>query len=280
MPAGSPHRVFRCRCVLLYWTGDYPAQAAVSGTHSKLCHWCRCKSTYSPETNRRCWDGYRRYTGAYAARNHTRFFFIILSQTGHDLSLADDNHPFRRDAAHFGTIEEGPAPSNRTHREYMDDARRQMLHRGLKKDQPYKTTGVKEQSPLHVLPMFDVVWDVTMCLMHAVPRIWKGHIFPMMRGKRYPAQPKPRKKFTALENAALMGQHAAAKAALKTWKLDKVFKCRNFYVSIESFVNNFDCCLFCVDAFVVLSTRVDVYVFYVDIVLRRRASSSTIAQCS
>ena len=55
MPKGAAGRKFLCRVVLLYWTGDYPAQALVSGTHSKMCHWCTMKSVHAPEINRRCW---------------------------------------------------------------------------------------------------------------------------------------------------------------------------------------------------------------------------------
>ena len=53
---GDPDRVFRCRVMLLYFTGDYPAIAAVSGTHSKTCHWCEHKSSAAPEVNRRRFD--------------------------------------------------------------------------------------------------------------------------------------------------------------------------------------------------------------------------------
>jgi hypothetical protein len=60
-PEGAPGRKFRCHVMLLFWTGDYPAQALVSGTHSKTCHWCTLKSTHAPEVSRRCWGDYRCY---------------------------------------------------------------------------------------------------------------------------------------------------------------------------------------------------------------------------
>jgi hypothetical protein len=88
----SPGRVFRCRVCLLFWTGDYPAQAAVSGTHSKTCHWCNKKSETSPETSRRVWAGYREYL-----------------PFGHEM----------RDAsAFYGPEENGNPPTPRTHDEF------------------------------------------------------------------------------------------------------------------------------------------------------------------
>ena len=53
IPKGQPGHLFRCKCILLYFTGDYPALAKASGTHDKCCHWCEYKSEPSPETNRR-----------------------------------------------------------------------------------------------------------------------------------------------------------------------------------------------------------------------------------
>ena len=58
---GLPRKHFRCHCCLLFWTGDYPAQAKVSGMHDKCCHWCEVKSAPAPEINRRVWTGQRRY---------------------------------------------------------------------------------------------------------------------------------------------------------------------------------------------------------------------------
>jgi hypothetical protein len=69
---GQPSRIFTARCMLLYWTGDYPAQAAVSGTHSKTCHWCTKKSSPAPEINRRCWGGFRAYL-----RKSTMFAILV-----------------------------------------------------------------------------------------------------------------------------------------------------------------------------------------------------------
>lgn len=196
MAVGRPGRYFSCRAVLLYWTGDYPAQAAVSGTHSKQCHWCSVKSVNSPEITRRCWDRYRRYLGP--------------------------QHSFRMDVDRFGSVETDEPPPTRTHAQYVDDAYAQQRYRGFAKYQPYKTTGVKEVSPLHFLPLFDIVWDVMPDMMHIVPDLFKGHIVPMLRGQRDPAKVRARKTWTAERNEALLRQHAKAKEHLKTWTLSEV----------------------------------------------------------
>ena len=61
IPRGLPNRMFKCKVILLFWTGDYPALALVSGTHSKVCHWCTLKSINIPEASRRMWYGHRQY---------------------------------------------------------------------------------------------------------------------------------------------------------------------------------------------------------------------------
>jgi hypothetical protein len=129
MPVGRRSKRFRCRCCLLFWTGDYPAQAAISGTHSKTCHWCVHKSVAAPEATRRMWSGYRKYTPA------------------------DD--PVRAASARYGPVEADPPPAPRTHESFVEqglaneahnaklrrlgkDARQ---HKVYKKDLPYKKTG-------------------------------------------------------------------------------------------------------------------------------------------
>ena len=62
-----------------------------------------------------------------------------------------------------------------------------------------------------------------MLLINTGAREWKGHIFPMIKGKRAPARPKPRAKWSNAENAKLMKDHEAAKVHLRQWELSKVF---------------------------------------------------------
>lgn len=126
-PVGTPGRRFRCKCVLLYWTGDYPAQATISGTHSKCCHWCRHKSSPAPEISRRFWGDYRRYLPG-----------------GHALRLA---------SARYGPEEPRNPPDIRTHDGFVQDAKANLAHviklrnpnarknKVYKKDLPYKSTG-------------------------------------------------------------------------------------------------------------------------------------------
>ena len=127
VPMGYQGRLFRCRSILLYWTGDYPAQAAVSGTHSKTCHWCKLKSKAAPEISRRVWGDYRTYLPA--------------------------GHPLRQASAQFGPVENRPPMEARTHEEYIRDGKANERHSVLlqdpearkkkiyKKDYPYKKTG-------------------------------------------------------------------------------------------------------------------------------------------
>ena len=207
---GQPHRKFRCRCMLLYWTGDYPALALASGTHSKTCHWCQKKSSAAPECSRRVWDSYRQYLPA--------------------------DHVFRNVSAFYGPAEHEPMPQPRTHGEYVaggkenekhvmklrsPDAR---AHGVFHKDCPYKTTGIKELSPLAELPMFDLTWDILMCIMHILPGIWKRHLFSLLDGERHPAPVKERKKNSMEENAALCEAYKACKQSVQEWQLDKATK--------------------------------------------------------
>ena len=189
---GASGRRFLCKAVLLFWTGDYPAQAKVSGTHDKTCHWCTMKSSHAPEISRRCWDGFRRYL--------------------------PDNHPYRR-LDRFGAPELRTAPPARTHAGFVADAKANEAWQGAKKDCPYKTTGVKELSPLCYLPLFCLIWDILPDLMHIIAGIWKRHIMEILKGKRAPAAVKPRKKYSDAENRRLQDDHKAVIDLLKSWKL-------------------------------------------------------------
>jgi len=63
-PALQGHR-FHCKVCQLLWTGDFPAQCKVTGSHTKTCHWCHFKSDkFCPEINRRVWGGFRSYLPA------------------------------------------------------------------------------------------------------------------------------------------------------------------------------------------------------------------------
>lgn len=128
VPRGYPGHRFTCRSILLYWTGDYPAQAAVSGTHSKTCHWCKLKSAPAPEITRRVWGDYR--------------------------TFLPEDHRLRGPSAQFGPAETRPPQPSRTHEEFVQQGKANERHHALlqdpdarkngiyKKDYPYKTTGM------------------------------------------------------------------------------------------------------------------------------------------
>jgi hypothetical protein len=170
-----------------------------TGTHDKTCHWCNYKSSPSPETNRRTWGDFRRWL--------------------------DEDHAFRQSGRH-GDEETRDAPALRTHDQFVDDAHRQMSYTGFKKYAPYRTSGVKELSPLHLLPMFDMVWDVLPDCMHTLAGWVQSHIFPLMKtgdhGRR-PAKPKERKSWTTAENKALLAAHKEVIKQIQSWEIGKVF---------------------------------------------------------
>ena len=209
MPGRPQHR-FMCRTLLLYWTGDYPAVSAVSGTHSKTCHWCRKKSSAAPEVQRRIWDGYRKYLPA--------------------------GHALRSASAFNGPQEDDPPPLPRTHAEFVRGGRANEDHmrqiglpgareKGIfKNNLPYKETGIKEVSPLSYIPLFDMTWDILPDLMHIIPGIWNRHIFALLAGQRQPSAVKARKKNTDAENTALQQRHAACREEVKAWELSQATK--------------------------------------------------------
>ena len=124
-------------------------------------------------------------------------------------------------------------------------------------NQPYKTSGVKEASPLRFLPFFNLVWDVLPDMMHIISGIWKRHIFAVLLGKRMPADVRVRKHNTEEElarmatenitglpnlnvkeaafllrerNIQLLADHEACKDELRAWTLSKGHKYANrFY---------------------------------------------------
>lgn len=221
MGPGQPGRFFRCRVCLLCWTGDYPALAAVSGTHSKCCHWCTLRSEHAPEISRRAWLGYRRW-------------------------LPEDDAWREYTPGLFPDAEREPAPPPRTHEQFVDDANAEEGHNGYKKDAPYKTTGVKLLSMLAYLPLFNLIWDICPDLMHIITGIWKRHIIALLKGTRTPAQVKPLKKNTPAQNEQRMQDHKAAKADIAEWTLDQVrlpHGMNVMYVVSRQTVNSFNVCV-------------------------------------
>lgn len=80
-------------------------------------------------------------------------------------------------------------------------------------------TGVQECSPLMLLYLFDLVWDILPDMMHINTGIWHRHFLKMLTGTRFPATVKFRKKNSAKENKALAEDHKACVNHLKSWVL-------------------------------------------------------------
>ena len=94
IPEGHDGRRFKCRVCLLFWTGDYPGQALVSGTHSKTCHWCTLKSEHASEVSRRTWGNYRTYLPG--------------------------GHNMRKRSGRYGAEDMRPPPPSRTHDSFVE----------------------------------------------------------------------------------------------------------------------------------------------------------------
>lgn len=151
------------------------------------------------------------------------------------LCPAAADHPYRTDRK-FGRKEQRPPPAARTDAGYAASARANEAWTGFKKHAPYKTSGVKEFSPLMFLPLFSIVWDVVMDMMHIILGIWKRHIVDLLKGKRAPATVPARKNLTPEENAALQEDHRAVGRHLQDWKLDAV----SFVLDVSRFRKQLD----------------------------------------
>ena len=126
-------------------------------------------------------------------------------------------------------------PSNRTHAEFVAAARANEAHEGKEDEAPAKETGVKLLSPLHLLPLFDLVWDICADYMHIHLRMWSGHTFPLFRGTRTPAAVRPRQSWTDAQNTELMEKHEQAKEDVLAWKVPEVLftYCRHLFLFVD-----------------------------------------------
>ena len=207
MTTGTMGHHFRCRCILLFWTGDYPAQSSVSGMSSSRCHWCHFQGTYFHEVNRTCFCDHRQFLPT--------------------------SHPFRRDRR-FGRHMTSVTPESRVHEEVVDDAVRNEKWSGAASAAPWKTTGVKRLSPLCALPMWDIVWDITPDMMHLNDNVFGAHIMATLSGKRHPIKPKPKQSMTSAANAVIMDKWEKQVALHDVWKLsdlDQNVLYRYMYIS-------------------------------------------------
>ena len=164
---GLAERNFSCRCMLLFWTGDYPAQGLASGFKHKgrrCCHWCTIDIPKKDKAmNRNVVASYRRFL--------------------------PNPHRWRLETWQ-GALEERPPPEARTHASIMQHARENMEHTGAKCHAPHKSSGIKELCPLSYLQDFCLCWDFAPDMMHIVEGCLQNHIIPLMKGERLPAHPK------------------------------------------------------------------------------------------
>lgn len=125
------------------------------------------------------------------------------------------DHPFREYSERLGTAELRPAPTTRTHSQYVRDGLAQERWRGFKKDAPVETTGIKCCSPLRFLHLFDLARDICPDMMHIIKGIWYRHIFALFLGWRDPSASRSMAAADVLENEAV-------KEDVRSWKLSKV----------------------------------------------------------
>jgi hypothetical protein len=228
VPLGLPNRVFACRCILLFWTGDFPGVSECAGRHEKCCHWCRLKSKHSPEVNRQTWGGYRSFlpTGHVMRRaNHGPGGWPFPHAT-------NEPPPAPRTSASYKR--EGEDNERHWHRLRMagKDARREGI---FKKDAPEKKTGIKEASPLCQLHLWNMVWDMLGDVMHIVPGLFGRHIMECLRGNRPVARVRSKQSYTDAQNAQLQADHLAALRELKSWAATPVTstRIRNYYIVLR-----------------------------------------------
>jgi hypothetical protein len=163
---GLPGRTFLCRCQLLFWTGDYPANGLVSGFKHKgrrACHWCEIKVPKDKSLNRHVFGEYRRYL--------------------------PESHRNRLEMWH-GKLEERPQPENRTHATIVQQARANVEHTGYKNAAPHHSSGIKEFCPLAYLFGFCMCWDFAPDFMHIAEGVLQRHLVPLLKGDRLPVMPK------------------------------------------------------------------------------------------
>ena len=201
VPRGLDGRDFLCRCVLLFWTADYPGAGYARGMTSSgkhCCHWCTLDSGPKDKSISRCvYDQFRRY----------------LPQA----------HPYRVEPS-FGPVETRAAPEIRTHAQIVSNGKRNIEYLGSQtgENAPWKTSGVKEVSPLTYLPGFDIVWDLSPDIMHIVEGALQRHLIPVLKGQRVPVRPqrsKMKSNMSEREWKSIKNTWKAVRDELASWEL-------------------------------------------------------------
>ena len=186
----------------------------------------------------------------------------------------------RAQSGNYGPADDSLPPPARTHSDFVQAGLDNEVHvRTMRTNpvaarqkkmflynQPYKTSGVKEASPLRFLPFFNLVWDVLPDMMHIISGIWKRHIFAVLLGKRMPADVKVRVENTKEEqarmatenitglpdlsvkeaafllqerNIQLLEDHEACKNELRAWTLSKGHRYANILAKYANILDTY-----------------------------------------
>jgi hypothetical protein len=182
------------RALLLLWIGDYQGQGKICGMkHSgkQACHWCMQVFRKGLGTTGSCFaDNIRRY-------------------------MPEDS-PYRHDNT-YGEDQDDPAdnvpPANRTPEEVWrvgadltagDNSAAETKH-------IQETTGIDEVCILGLLPMFCIILDICLDMMHVIKNLWQEHLLPLFRGNGCPS--KPRTPAYKKNGRNLVGEAKAAAVA-------------------------------------------------------------------
>jgi len=149
---------FLLRVCLLFWCGDYPGLAEMSGflhgvPTNGMCHWCLIKGKHNRETGSCLYGGYCRWL-----------------RPGDPLREGNEERK----------------PPAREHTKTCRQAEDNEEWCGLVKDTPVKFTGVNLFCPLACLYQFDMIWDILLDYMHTVKNFWEARMIPTFMGDRRP----------------------------------------------------------------------------------------------
>jgi hypothetical protein len=169
----SPNYLFRMRCLVLLWCGDYQGQGKIANMkHSgtQACHWCMHSFLKGLGTSGSCYaDNNRRYT--------------------------PPDSPFRRDplygADHTSTSNNIPPPT-RTAADVWRVGKHLLRQEGttVSRKRLRDSTGVDGVCILHLLPLFCIIMDICLDMMHVIKNIWQEHLLKIFKGIGAPKMPK------------------------------------------------------------------------------------------
>ena len=136
--------------------------------------------------------------------------------------LAEDD-PLRTDPAFNKTELRGPCKP-RTHAQVAKQGAEAENWEGFKKDHPKRLVGVKRLSPLLLVPLFDIVWDITPDMMHIIEGFQKTHLLSLLKCNRRPKAPPTTGKGTKEGDAKYRKRkkdHQGVCAKVAIWELNK-----------------------------------------------------------